>query len=534
MGLALKENSHTAPSLQLPYLILKFLSHDGQVFLEATEFAFSGTEVHRCARGANSIVPNVGTFRWNQAVRAMSILALRHFIYRDSDRAEDRSLAGGAGSLAASLDYSIAKNTAWLAEVFGSDSNGTLIIRKLITRQNPERKRPGPVVVAFTKKVADMGFYLNGEKVSGTDALRDLLSMLEPDNDGAIDSAPMNGGGGEAGKSSVLPTNDKRILRELDRYVRVVIQNTFNPYISVSTSEVWSSADAILALIRIPEAKSHLKVGLPFVLDLLCPPAPVGYTVDESDLPIPVVAATCVLALAELRQSVIIDESLRRQISEFFEIALRQLLDYQAKPGWWTIIGSPASVLEYAENARVWDTAYVVLVLEHLIRLGQGDSLVDGARSRALAWLLRVYDPQMGWSNSPSQPFRISPALNTFVQFVLMYSSRDLAHDSSWAPTHAKMHVESLRSPIEWIEEIDKHDYRLKGAQGLSLPHPHHINHGAFLFALIKILEVVKRDGEVPIKLHFSWSDMFAQLERQNAVYLFSQVLQGIHLFHWE
>lgn len=179
MEQAIRKSSPNSKSLQVPYLILKFLSHDGEVFLEATEFALSGAVVRRCVRGTNSVVPNVGTFRWNQAVRAICILALRYFIYRESDRAEDRSLAGGAGSLAASLDYSIAKNTAWLSEVFGSDSNGTSVVRKLITRQNPERKRPGPVVVAFTKSTLDMGFYLNREKLSSKEALHNLLTSLD-------------------------------------------------------------------------------------------------------------------------------------------------------------------------------------------------------------------------------------------------------------------------------------------------------------------------------------------------------------------
>lgn len=180
MQQALSEQSPASRSCQSPYLILKFLSHEGQVFLEATEFALLGTEVRRSARGTNSVLPNLGTFRWNHAVRALCILALRYFIHRESDRPEDRSLAGGAGSLAASLDYSIAKNTGWLADVFGSDSNGTLVVRKLITRQNPERKRPGPVVVAFTKKVLDMRFYLNGEELATPNALIDLLTLLEP------------------------------------------------------------------------------------------------------------------------------------------------------------------------------------------------------------------------------------------------------------------------------------------------------------------------------------------------------------------
>jgi hypothetical protein len=534
MELAVRENSLSNKSLRPPYFILNFLSHDGQLFLEATEFAFSGGDVRRCSRGTNSVLPNVGTFRWNQAVRALCILALRYSIYRESDRAEDRSLAGGAGSLAASLDYSIAKNTAWLSEVFGSDANGTLVVRKLITRQNPERKRPGPVVVAFTKKLLDMAFYVNGEEVDSNKDLHEILTLLEPSPDS---TSPVDGVGCEIGKSegqSVLQTLNGHMYAELAEYVQIVIRNTFNPYISVAASEVWSSADAILALVRIPEAQEHLRAGLPFILELLRPPSVGGYTVEESNLPSPLVTATCVMALAELRHNTFISDAFRPQIEEFLAGALNLLLDSQAREGWWTIIGAPAFVLEQSENARVWDTAYAALALEHLLRLGNQTLQVEKARARALTWLLEAYDPERGWTNAPSQQFRISAGLNTFAHFVLMYTSRDTSETPSWKPAHAKRHVESLRSPVDWIEELDKNEYRLKGAQGLSLPHPHHINHGAFLFPLIKRLESTQLFSQTPIKLQISLNDMFTQLGRQKAVYLFSQVLQGLHLFSRE
>jgi hypothetical protein len=191
MELAVRQRSLNNKPLRVPYLILKFLSHEGQACLDATEFALLETDTRRCIRGTHSVSANIGTFRWNQSVRGICVLALRYFLYGDSDNVADRSISGGAGSLAASLDYSIAKNTGWLAEIFGSDTNGTLVIRKLITRQNPERKRPGPVVVAFTKKIIDMSFYLNGEQLVEKQSLERLLAMLERSDSGAI-------GGGES------------------------------------------------------------------------------------------------------------------------------------------------------------------------------------------------------------------------------------------------------------------------------------------------------------------------------------------------
>jgi hypothetical protein len=61
---------------------------------------------------------------------------------------ESAVLQGCSGSPAASLDYALSKQPAWLSEMFGCDVYDTSFARRLILRTNPERKRPGPVVLA--------------------------------------------------------------------------------------------------------------------------------------------------------------------------------------------------------------------------------------------------------------------------------------------------------------------------------------------------------------------------------------------------
>lgn len=93
-----------------------------------------------------------GTFQWTSGVQALSLLLVRAIyasVGHDAPRAE---LRGGRGSQAISLDYAISKQVQWLHEMFGTDSIGQLIARRIFLRTNPNCKMPGPVVVAVNEK----------------------------------------------------------------------------------------------------------------------------------------------------------------------------------------------------------------------------------------------------------------------------------------------------------------------------------------------------------------------------------------------
>jgi hypothetical protein len=101
--------------------------------------------VARCQRGATTYRHNCGTFTWSPGVQGLVQLLLEVKIAALDCR--QGSISGERGSLAASLDYSIAKNGQWLADMFGVYSDGTLRARRVLRRTNPERKRPGPVEI---------------------------------------------------------------------------------------------------------------------------------------------------------------------------------------------------------------------------------------------------------------------------------------------------------------------------------------------------------------------------------------------------
>lgn len=100
---------------------------------------------------------NAGSFQWTSAVKALCILMLKAAVSKNREVPEgELLLQGSQGSLAASLDFAISKQPAWLTDMFGADSRGISHIRRLVLRSNPERKRPGPVVLRFNPSVLEM------------------------------------------------------------------------------------------------------------------------------------------------------------------------------------------------------------------------------------------------------------------------------------------------------------------------------------------------------------------------------------------
>jgi len=136
--------------LPVSVLTLHFLADENTVTLNETKFSSANSpDESRCLRGRNHCA-GFGRFPWSPAVRALSILLVRFQISKLQakdleQKTEAILLEGERGSLAASLDYSISKDVGWLADIFGVETSGRPIVRSVVGRLNPERKRPGPV-----------------------------------------------------------------------------------------------------------------------------------------------------------------------------------------------------------------------------------------------------------------------------------------------------------------------------------------------------------------------------------------------------
>lgn len=117
-----------------------------------------------------------GSFQWTAAVKGLSLLMLRTCAGQ-----EGMLLAGEKDSLASSLDYAISKQPIWLTEMFGCDSQGTSLAKRMILRTNPERKRPGPVVLGINQlflRTSEISIFSHG-KLCAENELLNLQRQLE-------------------------------------------------------------------------------------------------------------------------------------------------------------------------------------------------------------------------------------------------------------------------------------------------------------------------------------------------------------------
>ncbi len=126
--------------------------------VELVEASFAHASFDRplvVRRGKGTFDGKVGSFQWTSAVRALSELALRSFLWGHAGTGTQPLLSGERGSLASSLDLALTKEPNWLAEMFGVDSLGTLLAKRVFLRSNSNLKRPGPVEVRLNDAFLD-------------------------------------------------------------------------------------------------------------------------------------------------------------------------------------------------------------------------------------------------------------------------------------------------------------------------------------------------------------------------------------------
>jgi hypothetical protein len=155
--------------------------------LSQTRFFIRGQEKPlTCYRGSAFNVPkSFSAFRWSAAVQALSVLFLKHaaknVLEEDSENSEFL-LSGESGTLASSLDYAISKQPAWMQDMFGVRSEGELVLRDFVIRANPERKRPGPVMIwVDSSKLSskDISIYLDDTMLANSTSLASLCSQIQ-------------------------------------------------------------------------------------------------------------------------------------------------------------------------------------------------------------------------------------------------------------------------------------------------------------------------------------------------------------------
>jgi len=154
---------------------LKLYFESGQLIQVIFKESSSG-EARRSIRGkTGGAFRTAGSFQWTSAVKALGVLLVQTAFNPQTD-----SIQGQVGSLAASLDYALSKQPIWISEMFGCDQQGISFARRLLLRTNPERKRPGPVVISVNQVYilsSDIEVYVDGLRCSESE-LEQLVATL--------------------------------------------------------------------------------------------------------------------------------------------------------------------------------------------------------------------------------------------------------------------------------------------------------------------------------------------------------------------
>jgi hypothetical protein len=166
----------TETSLQLDFAGIDSLE------LVQTTFRL-GSTTHASIRGKTSgAYHDFGSFQWTSAVKALAVVALKGLLSAQTSDPQQAILSGGRASLAASLDYALAKSPRWLVEMFGCYRDGRLYARRLINITNSHRKRQGLVAVSLNTRLLlpdQIRITLNGCAVTSASALEHLLTHID-------------------------------------------------------------------------------------------------------------------------------------------------------------------------------------------------------------------------------------------------------------------------------------------------------------------------------------------------------------------
>lgn len=120
------------------------------------------------------------TFQWYLGPQALMV-----FLLRAASKTRPAMLPlmeGGAGSLPACLDAIIEKSSQWIYDLFGCKADGTPLIKRIIRRKNPGRRRGGEVALALNENFlspSSIRVFVDGSLVSDRNELSLLADELE-------------------------------------------------------------------------------------------------------------------------------------------------------------------------------------------------------------------------------------------------------------------------------------------------------------------------------------------------------------------
>lgn len=550
-------------------ITLRFVSAGSSVELDSTLFRCPlDSQEYRAVRGKIAHGSGrAGTFTWTAGVIGLSCSLVKAKLASLRPDVDCWITATGLSSaeshFAVSLDSALSKNPNWLVDMFGTDSHGISLSRRLFVRINGERKRPGPVIVALNSHfVSPKNIFveLNGKPLTDIASLENLLGLLASERTAV--SLVVNGAlpcdktlpadypaklslashttasprppvlnhphADVASKQMPQSLTQGTVQMQINHIAHRVRSYLLNPSLGDIGAEPWSCSDAILGLIRHPDHRDSVALHAERLIEVVRPDT------NSDALDPPIALATSLMALVELHALDEISLGLREKAHSYAVDVLRMLSTIQGPAGWWSFTSSPSALTQLPENARVWETGYVALALVHAERRSMLPTESGVTLASALTWLAQNYFPGLGWANSPKPPLRISPELTTMLHFVLTYASQSHQISLPWRRDHAFRHARSAKE-IHFNDDVfDPAGYRLSGVSATACSGHAHALHLAFMLALRR--QFPEAGGAVhdgcPEPLDPLWVEALSKLEvSEPEVYPYSQLLQAMFLF---
>ena len=174
--------------------ILHFIDDGSEIQLSRTEFSHPINSHKRISiRGKNSgAFYGVGTFGWSPGVKGLCKLLCNAKIRAMQETREGEyqpHLQGMHRSMASALDSAIYKQCSWLEEMFGTDSEGRLLVVRLLRRSNSCLKLGGPVSLSLNSHFMDpltISIFVNGVEADDVVKLSDMALAIGGDAEYAV------------------------------------------------------------------------------------------------------------------------------------------------------------------------------------------------------------------------------------------------------------------------------------------------------------------------------------------------------------
>jgi hypothetical protein len=247
-------------------LVLSFAKSQGTLQLERTVYVdSSGLEVVTVRGKTSGAYRNAGAFQWTPGVKALAVSFLRALAnHLKKVRTYLPLLEGERGSLAASLNYALYKQPAWLFDMFGMDDLGNARLRSLLFHSN---LGTGKIAISLNEDLLPAGsirVYVGAVEIRDADELGQLAREIISEENSAI-----------------VP--DQKVSWALSGIPIAFSSNERQPHaIALSLSE--PDNIYLFEQLQYPSQTTADRIGLKFSLSESVPPAVFGRVVQARHL----------------------------------------------------------------------------------------------------------------------------------------------------------------------------------------------------------------------------------------------------------